>query len=76
VSARHLPERFEEPTPLRRRQFPANDVKITVVSQQLEEDIRRAIPRIQHLLDSVFMSIQPEPDRPLIGFVPEIAIDV
>ncbi len=69
-----LPERFQVPTSVRRRCFPAQDIEIAVVRAYFVKNILWAVPLVHYLLDHVRAILKSKSNRPFVRCAPRIAI--
>ena len=72
----NLSERFQEPFSITVHQMTAQDIKVAVIRQNLEEIILRAVPLIDNLFHRVFMMAKPKPHRPLVSLSTGIAVHI
>jgi hypothetical protein len=52
------------------------DIEVVVVGAHFEKLIVRSVPLVDNFLDHVIPIAQPEPDGPLVGFSPRVALDL
>lgn len=52
------------------------DVEIAIIRADLEKDMLRAIPLVEHFLDNIFVTVQAKANGALIRLPPRVTMDL